>query len=267
MNLYIYERVVIDTAFSAGRSNNYASELVQIINGREDSNFVRIKLGLIPLIHYTVVSPFIARTAGASFQHQYLIGIYEAAKNDLSNIVGAGSRGIVDRAIQRAEQIDDQNFQLFLGLFKHHLSFFEDKTFIDHELFVSIKLVEEVLKQYRRYMDRVNAEPTETYTADNRISERSFSLVKFKESINAGLITENLIEAAITKASSTSFWLLNKPRDEQLRLVWRAMRERDENRRESLQERDRNLLMFAENDNIQDESEYDNEFHADDDCL
>jgi hypothetical protein len=152
-------------------------------------------------------------------------------------------------------------------LFKHHLSFFEDKTFIDHELFVSIKLVEEVLKEYRRYMDRVNAEPTETYTADNRISERSFSLVKFKESINAGLITENLIEAAITKASSTSSWLLTKPRDEQLRLVWRAMRKRDENRRESLQDRDRNLLMFAENDNIQDESEFDNEFHADDDCL
>ena len=32
----------------------------------------------------------------------------------------------------------------------------------------------------------VNASPTDTYSSDNRISERSFSLVKFNESVNHG---------------------------------------------------------------------------------
>ena len=111
-------------------------------------------------------------------------------------------------------------------------------------------------------MDNINADPTTTYLADNRLSERSFSLVKYKESINAGLITENLWEAAITKASATSSWLLNKPRDDQLRLVWKAMKAREQTRRESKAERDRNLLLFAENYNLEEELE--SEFQ--DDC-
>ena len=73
-------------------------------------------------------------------------------------------------------------------------------------------------------MTNVNASPTDTYSSDNRISERSFSLVKFKESVNHGLLTENLWTIAIAKASSTSSWLVNKAKEEQMRLLWKANR-------------------------------------------
>ena len=113
-------------------------------------------------------------------------------------------------------------------------------------------------------MARVNAAPTDTYSSDNRISERSFSLVKFKESVNHGLVTENLWTIAIAKASSTSNWLVNKPKEEQTRLIWKAMREKNKNRRESIQARDNNLLQFAMNNNIdEDPSEV---FTDDNDC-
>jgi hypothetical protein len=113
-------------------------------------------------------------------------------------------------------------------------------------------------------MTLVIASPTDTYSSDNRISERSFSLVKFKESVNHGLLTENLWQIAIAKASSTSSWLLNRPKEEQLRLIWRAMRTKEQNRRESIQARDNNLLQFAQNNNIGEEP--DEVFSDDDDC-
>ena len=113
-------------------------------------------------------------------------------------------------------------------------------------------------------MTNVNAFPTDTYSSDNRISERSFSLVKFKESVNHGLLTENLWTIAIAKASSTSSWLVNKPKEEQMRLLWKANRAKEQNRRESMQVRDNNLLLFAANNNIGEEP--DEVFSDDDDC-
>jgi len=153
---------------------------------------------------------------------------------------------------------------LFFRLFKQHLNYFTDHQFLEMELFISLSLVKESLRKYRNMMTLVIASPTDTYSSDNRISERSFSLVKFKESVNHGLLTENLWQIAIAKASSTSSWLLNRPKEEQLRLIWRAMRTKEQNRRESIQARDNNLLQFAQNNNIGEEP--DEVFSDDDDC-
>jgi len=153
---------------------------------------------------------------------------------------------------------------LFFRLFKQHLNYFTDHLFLEIELFISLSLVKESLRKYRNMMTLVIASPTDTYSSDNRISERSFSLVKFKESVNHGLLTENLWQIAIAKASSTSSWLLNRPKEEQLRLIWRAMRTKEQNRRESIQARDNNLLQFAQNNNIGEEP--DEVFSDDDDC-
>jgi hypothetical protein len=153
---------------------------------------------------------------------------------------------------------------LFFRLFKQHLNYFTDHQFLEIELFISLSLVKESLQKYRNMMTLVIASPTDTYSSDNRISERSFSLVKFKESVNHGLLTENLWQIAIDKASSTSSWLLNRPKEEQLRLIWRAMRTKEQNRRESIQARDNNLLQFAQNNNIGEEP--DEVFSDDDDC-
>jgi hypothetical protein len=153
---------------------------------------------------------------------------------------------------------------LFFRLFKQHLNYFTDHQFLEIELFISLSLVKESLRKYRNMMTLVIASPTDTYSSDNRISERSFSLVKFKESVNHGLLTENLWQIAIAKASSTSSWLLNRPKEEQLRLIWRAMRTKEQNRRESIQARDNNLLQFAQNNNIGEEP--DEVFSDDDDC-
>ena len=45
-----------------------------------------------------------AKLAGPSFSHGYIIGQYENLKNDLNGLIGTGRHGIVDRAIRRAEQ-------------------------------------------------------------------------------------------------------------------------------------------------------------------
>ena len=153
---------------------------------------------------------------------------------------------------------------LFFRLFKQHLNYFTDHQFLEMEIFISLSLVKESLRKYRNMMTLVIASPTDTYSSDNRISERSFSLVKFKESVNHGLLTENLWQIAIAKASSTSSWLLNRPKEEQLRLIWRAMRTKEQNRRESIQARDNNLLQFAQNNNIGEKP--DEVFSDDDDC-
>ena len=140
----------------------------------------------------------------------------------------------------------------------------ENHQFLELDLFISLGLVKESLRKYRKMMSNVNASPTDTYSSDNRISERSFSLVKFKESVNHGLITENLWTIAIAKASGTSSWLVNKPKEEQMRLIWQAMRAKERYRRESIQARDNNLLQFAQNNNIGEEP--DEVFTDDDDC-
>ena len=131
---------------------------------------------------------------------------------------------------------------LCFRLFKQHLNFFTDHQFLEAELFISLSFVKESLRKYRNMMTLVIAPPTDTYSSDNRISERSFSLVKFKESVNHGLLTENLWQIAIAKGSSTSSWLLNRRKEDELRLIWKAMRTKEHNRRESIQARDNNLL-------------------------
>jgi len=149
MGLFILEQVVLDTAFSANARNKYAAELLQQLRGHKESNKIRLKLGLITLIHYPILRqdldllvdqfffkklrldlnkcPFMAKLAGPSFSHGYIIGQYENLKNDLNGLMGTGRHGIVDRAIRRAEQYDDDDFSAFLtyGITTFNFLFFQ----------------------------------------------------------------------------------------------------------------------------------------------
>lgn len=68
-----------------------------------------------------------AKLAGPSFSHGYIIGQYENLKNDLNGLIGTGRHGIVDRAIRRAEQYDDDDFSAFLtyGITTFNFLFFQ----------------------------------------------------------------------------------------------------------------------------------------------
>ncbi|CBY42526.1 unnamed protein product, partial [Oikopleura dioica] len=55
IGLFILEQVVLDTAFSANARNKYAAELLQLLRGHKESNKIRLKLGLITLIHYPIL--------------------------------------------------------------------------------------------------------------------------------------------------------------------------------------------------------------------
>jgi hypothetical protein len=55
MGLFILEKLVIDTAFTAPASNRYATDLMRFLRGSEDSNKTRLKLGLISLVHFPIL--------------------------------------------------------------------------------------------------------------------------------------------------------------------------------------------------------------------
>lgn len=55
MGLFILEKLVIDTAFTAPASNRYATDLMRFLRGSEDSNKIRLKLGLISLVHFPIL--------------------------------------------------------------------------------------------------------------------------------------------------------------------------------------------------------------------
>lgn len=165
-------------------ANSYAQRINAALSGPEKT-FIKLFLGFIPTVYYPIIHLFIWRTSGLSVTFGQIMSLYEELNQAVERVMGPTSYGIIRRSLSFAKRQDTSkdDFKQFLTVYKTFYSQADPESVkkAENEIYLSMERVKAKASLELRNFAELNLDPNQILSTDNRISERSFSVLKSGE--------------------------------------------------------------------------------------